>query len=1002
MHPVFLSLLWSGLFFYFGIHHVLAQEPHIRTTHRVIVQFEPDVFVSEGLAKTGLFGFDQKALKYNVQSITRLYPFLDFVKSNEKISNNLSSLRRTYYVQYEADTLPVIVAHDLMQEHGVAYAEPEQINEPNTFEQDRNEPDDPYYDQQSYLQLIRLPEAWDVVKGSDQEPPVIIAIVDSGTELNHEDLLDNQWINEDEIPRNNIDDDQNGFVDDVYGVNFCDQDALNHAPNAINSQMNGSDHGTAVSGVAGAVSDNGIGLTGAAWNAKLMHIKANCPDPNNDFHYEGVMYAAMNGADIINTSWGKTQFITVPPPKYVSETLDLATDLGSLIIASAGNNRINSNDARRYPAQHPRVLSVGATERDSQKIASFSSYGKTVDVFAPGVDILSTTFNNQYRSYNGTSYSAPLIAGVAALVKTRFPDISPDALRQQLRLSSENMDHYNLPRYNGQLGRGFINAFASLTPQKFPGIRLRKWSWSDSDGDRQIDSHDEVTINMQIVNDLVDAHQLTLELVPANFYSFITVSPAMISIGSLANNDSMDVEFRLKVATDAGLSKVVQFYPRIREGAFVDDIEVLTFGINLRLNATFNALKALYNSTNGDHWHNNKNWDLTSIPTIESLDQWKGVSYTKLSLTHLNLERNNLKGFLPKELGNLSQLQVMGLNTNSLTGGIPTELGNLENMNLLSLENNSLSGSIPSELGNLSNLLFMYLQNNLLSGTLPKELGQLTNLRKLNLSGNEFSGSIPPEIGQLSKLMDLNLSNNLLVGKLSRNMMKLNNLKSLKFDGQDLCAPSDPEFQNWLEQIPEVSGPHCSGIAFSSTIEDQSFTLGKQITPLILPEAFGGTPPITYTLEGILPRGLAFNDNSRTITGIPAVTASPTQYHYTATDSNLLVDSLTFTVEVVSPVSNQDYGIPEIFVLHGNYPNPFSQNTHLVFDLPWRATVNVQIYDINGRNVLTVIPKDIEAGWGKTVKINSASLSNGIYIYKLNVSSVTGRSVHHGNFVRLQ
>ncbi len=1000
IHPkliVVLGLLFIGL----NIHQAFAQKSYLENTRRIIVQFEPEIFIREGIAKTGLSGFDQKALRHNVYSITRVYPFLDFMESNKTIEKNLSALRQTYYIQYEADLSPEYIARDLMQEYGVVYAEPERINEFDRFILD-SEPNDASYHQQSYLQHLQLPQAWDIVRGSDQESPVIIAIVDGGAQWNHEDLLDNQWINVDEIPGNKIDDDQNGFVDDVYGANFCDQDVVNHDPDVINRQIKGVFHGTAVAGVTSAVSDNEIGIAGAAWNAQLMHIKANCMPPNNDYHYEGVMYAAMNGADIINTSWGEAYIVTAQPSRYISETLDLATDLGSLVVASAGNRASNSNDFPQYPARHHRVLSVGATERDSRRIAHFSSYGKIVDLFAPGVDILSTYFDNQYRAYSGTSYSTPLVAGIAALVKTRFPDISPDALREQLRQSGENMDQQNTPRLNGQLGRGFINALASLKSPKFPGVRIRKWSWIDRDGDFQIDSNDEVTINIQIVNYLIDAHQLTLELVPAESYPFISMASPIVSIGPLENNDSTDVEFRFKVSEDADLSQIVQFYPRIREGAFVDDIDVFTFGINLQLVETFNALAALYNSTKGDNWRNNENWNLTATPTIETLSQWEGVRYYKLSLTHLNLENNNLRGPLPKELGSLSQLDVLGLRDNHLDGNIPKELGQLKKISLVSLENNSLSGTIPPELGNMSNLWFLYLQNNSLSGVLPKQLGQLSNLRNLNLSGNKFSGEIPQEMGQLSKLNHLILSHNLFTGTLPRSLMKLGNLQRLEFDGQPLCAPSDPEFQSWLKRIPEVSGATCSGFTFNGTIENQSFTRDERITPLILPEAIGGIPPINYFLQPGLPTGLTFNKTSRTISGIPTILLNRTPYQYSSTDSNLSRNKLTFTIEVVSPVSSESNEVPKEFVLHRNYPNPFSEITHVHFDLPWPASVGVEVFDLTGRNILTRAPVDFGAGWGKNLDISGVALSNGMYIYKVSVSSDNGISGYFGNFVRVQ
>ncbi|MCY4225936.1 MAG: S8 family serine peptidase [Bacteroidetes bacterium] len=981
---------------------VLAQQSDTGyATQVIVVQFEPNIFMDHDVTKTGLHGFDDKASQYGVYSITRMYPFLDYLESTHTIAKNLSALQRTYYVHYHADVAPNQIAGDFMKEEGVTYAEPVHVHQIIEDHQGE-EPDDPFYDQQGYLNHLRLPEAWELIKGEERLSDVVIAIVDTGTEWNHEDLLANQWVNVDEVAGNNIDDDQNGFVDDIRGVNFCDQDVLNHDPGVINDQNSGGYHGTAVAGVASAVRDNGIGIAGAAWNAQLMHIKVDCAPFEQDYFYEGVLYAAMNGADIINASWGKTDFVPVEPSRSIAETLDLATDLGSLVIASAGNRSFDSKDFPHYPARYSRVLSVGSTERDSRRLARFSAYGKTVDVFAPGVNIIATDLQNRYFARNGTSYSAPLVAGIAALTKARFPEMTADGLREHLRHSSENIDDDNLGYLHGRLGRGFINAYTSLQPPQFPGIRVRKWSWSDDDGDRQIDSGDEVTINIQLINHLLDAQNATIEMVPSVLNSFITLEQPEILIGHLPSNDSMDVVFRFNVGTNAGLGQTVHFYPRIRDGAFVDDVDVFTFGINLQTNITLSALNALYHSTNGDSWHNNKNWNTTNVNSVTDLTSWYGVKLTGLALTHLNLENNNLRGAIPEELGNLSQIDVLGLKDNSLSGEIPQELGNLVNAGLISMENNSLTGPIPKKLGNLTRVIFLYLHNNVLSGEIPRELGQLWRLRNMNLSRNQLSGVIPEEFGQLSELRKLIISHNELSGTLPRTLMQLTKLEELDFGGQQLCAPSDAEFQQWLKRIATVRGPSCSGFTFTSDIQDQSYTRGESITPIVLPEAVGGQPPITYTLQPDLPSGLTFDDESSAISGTPVMTFNQTRYEYSATDANLQKAGISFSIEVVSPVSSEHTGIPKNFILHGNYPNPFSQRTHIKFDLPSPSSIVVEVFDLMGRSVLTTIPKEFGVGWGNQFAISGDGLSNGVYIYRVHVSSAGGQSEHHGNFLRVQ
>ena len=358
----------------------------------------------------------------------------------------------------------------------------------------------------------------------------------------------NVWTNPDEIPDNGIDDDENGFIDDVHGVNFYNGDDTDNDPYRPEGF-----HGTAVAGVAGAVTDNGIGLASAAWNARLMHIVGS---------FEGILYAAANGADIINTSWSTPQEGT---RRMDDQVLDLATDMGALVVASAGNRSRRVDGLAHNPSAHPRVLSVGATEKNSLTKAGFSNYGKSVNVFAPGIDINMTTHSGGYTRASGTSLSAPLVSGVAALVKTRFPDLSPDELREQVRLASENMDAQN-PAYAGQLGRGYVNAEAAVQAPAYPAVRVRSWSWSDADGDSQINSGDEVTISAAIVNYLEDARVLTVELAAADSYPFIEITRAEANVGSLERGNSTNVTFQFAVASDAPENHIVRFHTRIRDG----------------------------------------------------------------------------------------------------------------------------------------------------------------------------------------------------------------------------------------------------------------------------------------------------------------------------------------------------------------------------------------------------------------------------------------------------
>ena len=951
---------WRALFLVLisvvSVHMVLAQEQQpVFEPRVVVVQFEPGVVIGERAAKTGLTAFDRTVARYQVEVIERAFPFLDYVEPTPKTAKNLAALRRTYYVRYRTETDPERVSRVLSAVPGVVYAEPVLVN--RVFDSGpQTDPSDSFYDQQSYLGHMRLPEAWNLVKGEDGTPPVVIAIVDSGTDWDHEDLLANVWTNEDEVPDNGIDDDANGFIDDVHGANFANEDDMDHDP----KPLHGFGHGTWVAGAASAVTDNAIGLAGAAWNAELMHVNVDCLDRMGVCHgYQGILYAAANGADIINVSWGG--FSGGEKQQMIVQALDLATDMGALVVVAAGNDDANHDVLPTYPAAHPRALSVGSTEKDSRERAEFSRYGKTVNVFAPGVDIITTSPDDQYSfSTSGTSFSSPLVSGVAALIKTRFPEISPDALREQLRLSSENMDAEN-PDYVGLLGSGYVNAEASLQAATVPAVRVKRWSWSDADGDGQIGSGDQVTVDVKLINYLSAARSLTVELVAAESYPFITMTAAEHQVGSLERDDSTEVTFQFEVAANTSLNESAQFYVRVHDGAFTDEVDMLRFGINRRPDLVHASLSALYVATDGDNWTKNTGWDITMVPTEEEFSDWYGVGtslgkvlsldlsdnnltgtlsveWSGLSeLQFLQLYENSLSGLIPAELRQLSELRVMDLESNSLTGEIPAELGQLSELeqlwlsnNLLSgpipmelgqlseleqlwLYDNSLMGSIPAELGQLSELEIMALESNSLSGPIPAELGQLSELEILALQDNSLSGSVPAELGQLSRLQSLSLGNNSLTGQLPRSFIQLDSLQYLDFGGQDLCAPSDDEFQAWLRSVPNVFGSTCTVVA----VENAS--------------------------------------------------------------------------------------LPEVFTIQGNYPNPFRDATRLVLDLPWPARVAVEVLDVTGRRVLTVPAVALSAGWERSLELRGEALSSGLYLYRLIATSSQGTvSTHVGRFVQIR
>lgn len=270
--------------------------------------------------------------------------------------------------------------------------------------------------------------------------PTIVAVVDTGVDYTHEDLKNVMWVNKGEVAGNGIDDDNNGYVDDVYGINTRVRDPQGAATGDPTPEH---PHGTHVSGTIAAEQNNGKGIAGIAANVKIMAIRtvpADADETDKDVA-ESYLYAAKNGAKLINCSFGKAVneggMIVSETIKHIGETY------GTLVVAAAGNDSwgpfswfdIDTN--LRYPASYTNEhLLVIAATTSAGGLASFSNVGKVnVDVAAPGQDVYSTVPGNRYQSMSGTSMATPTTVGVAAQVLSYYPKLSPLELKEVIMKS---------------------------------------------------------------------------------------------------------------------------------------------------------------------------------------------------------------------------------------------------------------------------------------------------------------------------------------------------------------------------------------------------------------------------------------------------------------------------------------------------------------------------------------------------------------------------------------
>ncbi|MFC1526996.1 S8 family serine peptidase [Candidatus Latescibacterota bacterium] len=268
---------------------------------------------------------------------------------------------------------------------------------------------------------IDAPEAWDATTGSNA---VIVGIIDTGIDYLHPDLAANMWTNPGETAANGIDDDGNGYIDDVYGWDFVNND---------NDPMDGHGHGTHVAGTVGAVGNNGTGVTGASWACKLVALK-NLADDGSGPTSAGVAavnYAVAMGIKLTNNSWGGGGFSTA-----LQTAIQSANSAGMLFVAAAGNDATNNDAIPHYPCNYTvaNVVSVASTDHNDQ-LSTFSNYGNvSVDLGAPGTSIYSTypTALGSYAWLQGTSMATPHVAGVAALVWAADPGLTHLEVRDLL------------------------------------------------------------------------------------------------------------------------------------------------------------------------------------------------------------------------------------------------------------------------------------------------------------------------------------------------------------------------------------------------------------------------------------------------------------------------------------------------------------------------------------------------------------------------------------------
>ena len=482
------------LLFLFLTSFLFSQENYV--LGKVIVKLSknatPEKFVRE---------FEQKNSSINILEISQVF------------HSSAKNFKQIYSTMFSSPIDVKALIPRLMKLKTVVWAEPDYVGKLAGIT-----PNDPQFSSQWYLNKIQMPDAWEVEQGSGN---LVVAVIDNGLNISHEDLQNQIWQNPNET-LDGVDNDNNGYVDDIHGWDFGNNDnGIEHDGDSY--------HGSQVAGLIGAETNNNIGIASVGFNVKLMGLKITDNQSYTEVimsaGYQAIVYAVDNGADVINCSWGNYQFSMLG-----YEAVQYAIAHNVIIVAAAGNDGINDVF---YPAKYDGVLSVGAT-KDNDVIWEDSNYGYDIDLMAPGENVISTGGGNDYITASGTSLASPLVSGIAALVKKHFPDLNSLQVCERIRATADDIYSVN-PNSEFMVGKGRVNAFSALSAEDVKSIRATNVTFTDNN-DNVFLAGEEVEFYADFMNFLSAISNLQITVSTDDPYISLTTSSFSVS-GISSNSD---------------------------------------------------------------------------------------------------------------------------------------------------------------------------------------------------------------------------------------------------------------------------------------------------------------------------------------------------------------------------------------------------------------------------------------------------------------------------------
>jgi hypothetical protein len=663
------------------------------------------------------------------------------------------------------------------------------------------------------------------------------------------------------------------------------------------------------------------------------------------YGYEGILYAVDNGADIVNCSWGGYGY-----SRAAEDVIDYALQNGVLIVAAAGNSNTTETF---YPAGYKGVLSVAATDQADEKV-SFSNYGSYVDVSAPGIYIRSTWQNDSYNTISGTSMASPLVAGLAALVKTQFPDYTPMQLGEQIRVTSDNIDSDN-PNYEKMLGFGRVNAANAVSTEDAKSVRGYNFTFEEEGNPNNIfEPGETILISGNFTNYLNPTSNLSITIESKNQYAEVVNSShnpgALATLEEFDNNSN---KFSVSLSEDIPYNSEVKLLINYSDGNY-SDYQWISFLANPSYNTVDGNDISLTVASDGalafNDYPGNMQGEGFKFKDGPNL-LFEGAFMYGTDESHLMDAARNNSG--ENQDNDFNVLNPFVLN---VPGEVADYQGNAE-FN----DDNGGSGSlgITTRLNTYQYVEEPNHQYIILEYVLANWSDEAVNdlysglFFDWDIDGQDYSDNKVEVDGENDFVYAYNSDFSPVETYAAASLITSENYSvyAIDNDGSNGSISIYDGFSN-TEKYNMISG---NATRNSAGPNDISFVVG------------GGPFNIPANDYITVAFALAASNNYNQL--ISAIEQSRVKYS-----------------EIVTDIS-EDTGVqPESYSLSQNYPNPFNPSTNIKFTLPERSNVSLKVYDMLGREITTLID-EVKAKGSYKISFNpsagSLNLSSGVYFYKI-------------------